>query len=319
MLYDRKIMREVISKSDMELPFIEYKASVYEEVANYLSENNCSEGVRLLNKAKEKIDNYIITIKNDLNEMKNICIELSEVIKKLYVEKKDIPTTIVINNKNIFISKEEERYSFIYSIGFDEFKMQYRYGIIKGNINKGKFYDVKSKIGFSNDSNLERYADFRSYFGSILADFNNCKSIEELDFLKKSIKDELSKLFYTDNLRMYLVKNNEEIYKLTEIQGIEIAQQLYKIYDINKVKIKLISNGYKIDDNRLIDLIRYRQSYIKLLEEVKKLDDINDNEIKDIYAESIKEEKNKVELLMKELDISLGELEIAIDKVNPII
>lgn len=316
MLYGRKIMREVINKNDMELPFTEYKASIYDEIASYLSDNNCSEGVILVNRAKEKIDNYVITIKNDLDEIETICIKLSELIEKLYIEKKDIPETITINDKNIFISQEEGRYSFIYSIGFDEYKMQYRYGIINGNINKGKFYDVKSKIGFSSDSNLERYIDFKGYFESILNDFNNCSNIGALDYLYKNVISELEKLFYTDNLKIYLIKNSDEIYKLTGIDGRQIFQELYESYDTNKIKIKLISNGYSIEDNRLVELIRTRRSHMKLLNEIEKLDDINDKDIKNIYIESMEEENEKVEVLMKELNINLEELEIAIDKVN---
>lgn len=316
MLYDRKIIREVINKFDMELPIIEYKASVYEEVMSYLSENNCIEGVRLLNEIKEKIDSYVITIKNDLDEIENICIELSAIIKKMYIEKKEISAAIMINNRNIFINKEEGRYSFIYSIGFDEYKMQYRYGIIKGNTNKGKFYNVKSKIGFSDDSNLERYADFKSYFESILGDFDNCKSIKALDFLNNNVTKELSDLFYADDLAASLIKNSDEIFKSTGIEGVQIIQELYKAYDINKVKIKLILNGYPNEDNRLIELIRTRCSYMKLLNEMEQLDDIKDNDIKDIYFRSIEEKNEKVKFLMKGLNMNLGELEIAIDKVN---
>lgn len=315
MLYDRKIIGEVINNRDMELPLIEYKASIYDEIVKYLSENNCSEGVMLVNNVEEKIDNYVISIKDDLDEIQYICIELSEIIKKKYIEKK-ILKHIAINNRNIFISEEEGRYSFIYSIGFDEYKMQYRYGIIKGNINKGKFYDVKSKIGFSNDINLERYADFKSYFKSTLGDFDNCESIEALESLNDNVTKELSELFYTDNLSGYLIRNSDEIFRLTGIDGIQIIKELYKAYDIKKVKIKLITNGYSIEDNRLIELIITKRSYIKLLNENNELDDPEDIEIKDIYAESIDKESKKVEFLMNELNISLGELEIAIDKVN---
>ena len=316
MLYDRKIMGEVINNCDIELPFIEYKASIYDEIVKYLSDNNCSEGAILVNNIKEKIDNYAISIKDDLDEIEHICIELSEIIKKMYSEKKEILKNIIINNRNIFISKEEGRYSFIYSIGFDEYKMQYKYGVIKGNINKGKFYDIKRKIGFSNDSNLEQYADFKSYFKSILDDFDNCKNIESLEFLNNNVTNELSELFYTDNSSEYLIKNSDEIFRLTGIDGIEIIKEIYKAYDIKKVKIKLITNGYSIEDNRLIELIRTKRSYIKLLSKLNKLDDPDDIEIKDIYDETIDKESKEVEFLMKELNISSGELEIAIDKVN---
>lgn len=316
MLFERKLIKEVNNKYDMDLAFIEYKASVYDEIASYLSENNCSEGMRLVNKAKEEIDNFIITLKNDLVEIENICSEITKLIKDLYTKKHDIPQTMIINNKNIFISREGEIYAFVYLIGFDEYKKQYRYGIIKANINKGKLYNEDKKIGFSNDSNLERYTDFKSYFKSILNDFDNCESIEALDFLKKSVHSELARLFYTDDLRTYLVENNETIYKLTGIKGVEILRELYKIYDINKVKIKLTSNGYSIEDDRLIELVRSRQSCIKLLAEIQKLDDGEEKKIKDILIKSVKEKSQDVELLMKELNISSVELEIAVDKVN---
>lgn len=316
MLFERKLIKEVNNKYEMDLAFIEYKASVYDEVASYLSENNCSEGMRLVNKAKEEIDNFIITLKNDLVEIENICSEITKLIKDLYTKKHDIPQTMIINNKNIFISREGEIYGFIYLIGFDEYKKQYRYGIIKANINKGKLYNEDMKIGFSNDSNLERYTDFKSYFKSILNDFDNCKSIEDLDFLNKNITNELSRLFYTDNLEIYLIKNSDKMHKLTGIKGSEIVQKLYEIYDINKVKIKLISNGYLIEDDRLINLVRARRSCIKLLSEIEKLDDIEDKEIKEIYVEGVKEESQQVELLMRELNINSEELEIAVDKVN---
>jgi len=316
MLYERMLTKEVINKYDIDLACTEYKASIYEEIASYLVDNNCSDGVNLVNKSKDEIDNFVTKLKTDLDEIENICIEIATLIKNLYVDKQDIPLTMIINNKNIFISYKERAYGFIYSIEFDEYKKLYKYGIIKANVNKGKLSNIESKIGFSDDSNLERYADFKNYFNSLLNEFDNCKSIEELDFLKMNVNNELSRLFYTEDLRIYLFDNNEEINKLTGIKGIDIVQELYQIYDINKVKIKLILNGYSIKDNKLIELVRYRRSYKELLDEIEKLDDSKDKDIKDIYIESVKGKSQKIQYLMKELNMGSAELEIAIDKVN---
>ena len=85
MLYDRKIMGEVINNCDIELPFIEYKASIYDEIVKYLSDNNCSEGAILVNNIKEKIDNYAISIKDDLDEYKDNLISSRKLVKKLRV------------------------------------------------------------------------------------------------------------------------------------------------------------------------------------------------------------------------------------------
>lgn len=316
MLYERKLIKEVINENDVDLILTEYRASVYAEIANYLAENNCNDGMNLVNKSKEEIINFVTTTKNALSEMEDICNEITKLIKNLYIEKQDIPSTIIVENRNIFISNDEDKYAFIYSIGFNEYKKLYIYGIIKAKINKGEFCKIESKIGFSNDSNLERYADFKNYYSSMLNEFNNCKSIKELDFLKKNVNDELLKLFCTDNLKKYLLENNERIYKLTGIEGIKIIQELYQIYDINRIKIKLISNGYSIEENKLIELIRLKNICIKLIKEIEKLDDIEDKDIREICIKNLQKKNKQIEFLMKELNMSSAELEIAIDKVN---
>ena len=316
MLYNRKLIREVVNRLDMDLAFTEYKVSVYGEISNYLADNNCADGVNLVNKAKQEMDNYVKNLKNDLVEIENICAEISIIIKKMYTEKKDIPSMITIYNKDIFISRTEKQYGFIYAIGFDEHKKIYKYGIIEGDINKGKFYKSKNIIGFSEDSELTRYANFKTYFIDLISDFNNTKSIEELEYLKTSIDNELLGLFYTEDLRTYLACKSELIKKLTGISGLDILRKLYQSYDINRVRIKLSLSGYSVDNSQLVKLVRAELSSRRALDEINKLVDIEDEEIKESYTELANEKSKEVEFLKRELNMSSSELEIAISKVN---
>ncbi len=316
MLYNRKLVREVINILDIDLTFTEYKVSVYDEITSYLSDNNCTDGVNLVNMAKQQMDNYVKNLKNDLLEIENIYAEMSSIIKNLFTEKKDIPSILTINNKDIFISKTEKQYGFIYAIGFDEYKKIYKYGIIEGEIKKGKFYKLRNKIGFSEDSELTRYADFKTYFDDSINEFNNAKSIEKLDYLRKSMDNELMRFFDTEDLRKYLVCKNELINKLTGIKGINILSMLYQSYDINRVRIKLSLNGYSVDNSQLIELIRSEVSCRRVLDEIDKLDDLEDADMKKSYTELANETSKEVEFLKRELNMSSAELEIAISKVN---
>lgn len=316
MLYDRKLVKEVNSLTDWDLSSTEYKISVYDEISSYLADNNCSQGVNLVNKAKQEMNNYVKDIKQDLVEIENIYAEMSKLIKNLNDEKNNIPSMMTINNKEIFISHFEGKYGFIYLIGFDKFKKLYKYGIIEANINKGKFYKLNSKIGLSYDGNLVRYADFKNYFNDLIKEFNNAKSIEDLDFLNKCINNELSELFNTKDLREYLAYNSEHLNKLTGISGFYIMRTLYQSYDINRVKIKLILNGYSIENDKFIELVRNELSFRKTLDYLNNSNATEDEEIKNIYNKSLKKESKRVEVLMKELNISSAELEIAVNKVD---
>gem|GEM_PF-3446340 len=316
MIYNMKLVKEVVNGIDMDLAFIEYKASVYGEMATYLSDNDCSHGTDLINKIKNGMDSYVNNLKNDLCEIENICREISDLAKKSYKEKKDISSMITINKKKIFISNIKDQYDFIYAIGFDEYKKLYKYGIIEANINKGKFGKIISKIGFSDDSELIKYADFKIYFKGLLNEFNNPKSIEELKSLKKKVNNELSELFYTKNLKKYLINESDSINRSTGIEGLEILKKLNQSYDINMVKIKLLSSGYSVDNNQFIELVRSEISCRNYLDKINKLDGMEDKDIKDIYTKSVKEKSQQVEFLMNELNMNSTDLEIAVSKIN---
>lgn len=316
MLYDRKLIKEVINKYDFELAAIEERANAYGEAANYLSENNCIEGMKLISKEKQAMDEFTLTLKQDLVEIDSVCSEISILISKLHNEKEDIPIMITTNNHYIFVSYIGYIYSFIYLIGFDQYKKLYKYGIIKAHINEGKFNKKESKIGFTSEKNLEKYADFKFYFYSLINNFNNCKSLEELDLLKKNINSELGDLFYTDDLSVYLIRNSESISNIAGISGIDIAQKLYENYDVNRVRIKLSLSEYSSKDNKIIDLVRGKLSCISLSNEIEKLDDVKDKGAIEMYTKIINDKNNEVEDLMKELNMSFTELEIIIDKVN---
>lgn len=60
MLYDRKLIKEVNNKYDFELAAIEERANAYGEAANYLSENNCIEGMKLISKEKQAMDEFTL-------------------------------------------------------------------------------------------------------------------------------------------------------------------------------------------------------------------------------------------------------------------
>jgi len=315
-LYERKLIKEVINKYDFELSAIEEKASVYGEAANYLLNNNCTKAAELLNKLKQEMDEFTVTLKQDLLRIEDICNEISITINKLQSENQDIPSDIIINNQQMYISNLGNDYSFIYPIGLDDYKKLYKYGIIKADIDEGEFNKKESKIAFSSEKNLEKYADFKSYLEGLISNFNNCKNIEELDLLKKNINNELASLFYADDLRIYLINNSELVSELTGISGIDMAQKLHENYEINRVRIKLSLNRYSPEDNKIIELIRARLACISLSEEIDKLDEIEDKEVVDMYAKIIIDKNSEMEALMKDLNMSLTELEIAISKVN---
>lgn len=316
MLYERKLIKEVINKYDFEISSIEVKASTYAEAANYLLENDCIEGANLLNKAKQEMDEFTVTLKRDLIEIEDVCSEIDKMIHKLNGAKEDITSSIIIKNQQIYISNLGNDYSFIYQIGFDDYKKLYKYGIIKADIYEGKFNKKESKIGFSSEKDIEKYANFKAYLDGLINTFNNCKSIEELDLLKKNINNELAPLFYTDDLRIYLINNSELVGELTGISGIDLAQKLHKSYEINRVRIKLSLNRYSPEDNKIIELVRARLACISLSEKIDKLDEIEDKDFVDMYAKIIIDKNSEMEALMKDLNMSLAELELAISKVN---
>lgn len=157
MFCDMKVLKEIKNGMDLDLATIKYKASVYDEISGYLLGNNCIQGANLVDKAKQKMDVYVERIKLDLDEIEKICDVIPVIIKRLDTDKENIPSMMVINNKEIFIGYFEDRYSFIYLIGFDDFKKLYKYGIIEADINNGKLSKLNSKIGLSDDSNCKTY------------------------------------------------------------------------------------------------------------------------------------------------------------------
>lgn len=316
MFCDMKVLQEIKNQIDLDLATIEYNASVYDEISGYLLGNNCIQGANLVKKAKQKMDVYVDGIKLDLNEIEKICDVIPVIIKRLDTEKENIPSMMVINNREVFISYFEDRYSFIYLIGFDDFKKLYKYGIIEVDINKGKLSKLNSKIGLSDDSNLAKYLDFKIYFRDLVNKFNYAENIEDLNYLRDSINGQLSKIFKTKSLREYLVDKSKYINELVGISGVQIMQDLYKAYDINRIRIKLILNGYSINDSRLIELVRAELSCRTMKDILNDFSEMENESIGDIYTKALKEENEKVKFLMKELNINFSQLKIIINKVN---
>lgn len=146
----------------------------------------------------------------------------------------------------------------------------------------------------------------------ILEKFNGCNDLEKLKIFNSSIKEELANIFFTNDLRMYLFDNNEQIEKEIGISGTEIAKELYQTYEFNAIKIKLLNSGYKIKDKKFVKLVKDAILNEQLLCEIQDTDDY----MKEIYLQSINKRNNMIEILKKELKISSKELEIAVDKVK---
>jgi hypothetical protein len=312
MIFERKLVKVVRSIMDIDLAFTEYKVSVYDEISTFLSDNNCMDGVNLVNKRKKQMASYVHNIKNDLAEIDNICKEISVLVKDLYKQKKSIPAIMNINNKKIYISIMEKNYSLIYSIEPDEYTKLFKYGIIEAEISKGRFYKTESKIGLSAEDNLVDCVNFKIYFNELLKEFNNVKNLEDLDFLKNKINYELSRLFSTENLREYLANKSEDINKLAGISGFDILRELHESYDIKRVKIILFSKGYSIENDKFIEAVRAESSCKKILDCLNNPDETEN----DIYAKELKKQSVKVKSLLNEINMSSGELEIAVSKVN---
>lgn len=313
MFYKSKLKNEVASLQNPEILSIELKIEVYNEIVDYLEENNCTQGVNLINKVKQKMIAYISDIKTDLYEIENVFRELSSVFKKTNDEKYYMPKEFVINNKEIFMEYIDYRYTFIYAIGFDNYKDLYKHGIIEAKINKGRMEKLSSKIVFSEDADLRKYMDFKEYFNDLLGNLRDAKSLKDLDLVMKDISDELIEIFYLKDLMDICIKRDRIIEKTKGISGIDIYRTLYSNYHTYKIKLKLNLIGYPVTDNRVIELIKLELSQRKLLIEINKEDVENDYvDLDDI----INKQDEEIKALMKETNINKVEINNIINKIN---
>jgi len=163
-IFKRKLVKVIKNSIDIDLASTEYKISVYEEISTYLSDNNCVEGMNLVNKRKNKMDDYVNNIKRDLSELGKLCRDLETLVKDSYKEKKSISSILTINDREIYVCNIEKRYYFIYSIGYEEYFKLYKYGIIEVERINGRSCRIESEIGFSHEKNLDKYNDFKIYF-----------------------------------------------------------------------------------------------------------------------------------------------------------
>ncbi|QAA33566.1 hypothetical protein [Clostridium manihotivorum] len=311
MIFEDKLVKIVENKIDLDLATTEYKVSVYDEIETYLSENNCSEGIYLVNKRKLEMSAYVEGIKNDLAELEEICNNIEVALKNLNKENDRYQSIININSKKVYISKINDNYSFIYLIGYDYYTKLYKYGIIEAEVYKDKLRKIKKKIGFAHEDNLVDYTDFKVYFNESLRKFNEAGNLGDLDFIRDKINKDLAELFNTESLEKYLVVNSEHIKKLTDISGYEIFSKLYENYDLNRVKIRLILAGYSTDNVKFIDLVRTKIHCNNVLDYLK-----DQKENNDFYRITFEKDNEKINFLLKELNMSLAELEIAVDKLN---
>ncbi len=313
MFYKNKLKNEITSLLNPEILSIELKLEVYNEIVDYLEENNCTQGVNLISKVREKMINYISDLKTDLREIENIFCELSNILKKNNNKEDYKIKKIKINNKEIFMEHIEDKYIFIYPIGFDNYKKLYKHGIIEAKINKTIMQELSSKIVFSEESDLSKYLDFKEYFNDLLSNLRDAESLEDLDLVMKDISDELIKIFYLENLRDICIKRYGIIEKTKGISGVEIYSTLYENYNTYKMKLKLNIIGYLSTDNRVMELIKLELSQRKLLIEINK-EDIGD--YYDEFNNIINKQEEEIKVLMKETSMNKVEINNIINKIN---
>lgn len=314
MLYNRKLEEEVLSIKNMDLISTEFKASIYDEIANYLSDNGCTEGMNLVNNIKQQMNDYANSLSKDLHEIEDVFAEICGLFQRVKCEKQDMPKIFTINNREVFINYINEKYVFIYYIGFDDYKKLYKYGIIQSNVNGRKLFKLNSKIGFSKEPDLNKYLDFKVCFNELLHRLGEAKSVEALNSVMQNIKNELSELFYVKDIDKFLIKKSKEIKESIGISGIDIYSELKERYDINKIKIKLTLIGCSVENDKIIELIGLELSRISLLKEIDRLDD--DKGLKHIYTCEVEEENYRIDTLLRELNMSLDDLEKLLRKIN---
>lgn len=298
------------------MAFTEYKIGVYEEISTYLSNNNCLEGVNLVNKRKNQMDDYVNNIQRDLTELENLCREIEILVKNSYKEKKSISSILTINDMEIYVCNIEKSYYFIYSIGYEEYLNLYKYGIIEVERVSRKSCKIESEIGFSREKDLEKYNDFKIYFNEQVSKFNNVKYLKDLDILRDKINNDLSGLFNTKDLSKYLVHKSEEVYRLTGISGVDILGTLRQSYDIKRIKIKLLLNNYSIENDKFIEAVRAELGCKKIQENLNDPDLMEDEELRPILTKASERDRDRINLLLNEINMGLEELEIAVSKVD---
>lgn len=316
MIFKRKLVKVIKNSIDVDLASTEYKISVYEEISTYLSDNNCVEGMNLVNKRKNKMDDYVNNIKRDLSELGKLCRDLETLVKDSYKEKKSISSILTINDREIYVCNIEKSYYFIYSIGYEEYLKLYKYGIIEVERINGRACRIESEIGFSHEKNLDKYNDFKIYFNEQVTKLNNVKYLNDLEILRDKINTDLSGIFYTKDLREYLAFKSEEVYRLTGISGIDILRTLRESYDIKRVKIKLLLNNYSIENDKFIEAVIAELSCKKIQENLNDPDLMEDEKLKPILTKALERDRDRINLLLNEINMGLDELEIAVSKVD---
>ncbi len=228
-----------------------------------------------------------------------------------------MPEKITISNKEIFINCINEKYNFIYTIGFDDYKNLYKYGIIEASAKKTKLIKLNSKIGFSEEVNLSKYLDFKTYLNSLLHRLEEAQNLKDLDEAMQTINKDLSELFAAKDLESFLVEKDKVIKETIGISGIHMYRTLYNIYTTTKIKIALILIGYHIEENTIIELIKLELSRRSLLEEISKEDtEVDQHSLKDVVYTALKEQDKKIEILMKEVNIDVDELNRLVKEIK---
>jgi len=310
MLFERKIIKEINNLKDFRLLSTELELSVYRDVAKYLSDNKCKDGEELVNKRIEQMDKHISGLKYDFSEINNIFFGIRDVFK-INEDEKSIPNIINIRDKEISIIYGRDVYKFIYCIGFDEFEKLYKYGVIKASIDKNKLIEKSSKIAFSEEGNLSKLLDIKSYFEDLQCKLEKANNIKELTTIIKSIEDEIIQIFNLDKFSDIVLKDNEIRKMHLGISAIDIYRDFNKAYGLKNIKIQLALAGEEVNDDSLLNLI---------LQEIYRIQIVQTGE--ELYKDAtlyqtILDSKNKeITQLMKNINIDKNKLDSYIDKLT---
>ncbi|MDF2883035.1 MAG: hypothetical protein K0R54_3592 [Clostridiaceae bacterium] len=319
MILYNKFQQEVDSLINMNLAITEYKVSIYDEMSKYLLEKKCANGSVLIDKAKNKMDRYVKNLKQDLIDIEDIFNQISIFIDNLFKDNQIIPKKFNIGNGEIYKIVTNENYTFMYYIGFDDFKNLHKYGVIDVSVNKRKINKLHSKIIFSEKIDLNMYIDFKIYFQELVNKFDKVNTVDKLNVINNKIQNKLLDFFniYGDeNLHLFLIKDSKKVEKIVGISGNEISKLLIETFRYTKIKIKLISKGYEIKSTDFLELIDLQLIIMNCQKELIKCIKNKEEEFKDIYEKSIESNSKEIETLKKKLNISTEKLNEIVNEIE---
>lgn len=289
------------------LSFPEYKISICNEIIEFAKQTGES-GVELVKKYQEPLLNYVNNLTSEWDELNSI---VDELVKK---KPEDIVGTIItLNKRNLITRYWSDKYEFMYALGYEPYKDEYKYGYIAANQVKNTLEVADKKILFSKSSNLLDLFDFQSYFNNLVKEIEDASNLKELNSIKHINEGKLFSIFNVNRFNELLDMQDQYF---TEIYGqtpFNFYGQLKTAYFYQFIKLQLLHNGTKQVTNTLAALIQ-AERYVRGL--IGSKDETIEDFGKDWYDNHLSELEDDKLKLMGEVAIDDDKLKELYDSID---